>query len=117
MSTIDPVLAGSKNVCAFLDMLADSEIGSALLALSDDGYNVLEGSTPQAPILFPVNPDGTPDYRQHPVVTLNSIETSTAAGRYQIMQRYAEAYQAQLGLPDFGHLSQDLIAVQPMRAP
>ena len=46
MPRITAQQAGGQNRCAFLDMLAASEIGAALLAETDDGYNVLVGSTP-----------------------------------------------------------------------
>ncbi len=102
---------GGKNVEAFLDMLALSEIGPAMLAASDDGYNVIVGSTPEQPILLPTLPSGLPDYSHHPD-EYEAAENSTAAGRYQILYRYAVAYQASLSLPDFSPVSQDLIAVQ-----
>lgn len=95
---------GNKNLCAFLDMLAFSEIGPALLAVSDDGYNVIVGSTPSHPILFS-------DYSHHPMEFVKSVD-SDAAGRYQILGRYAAAYARQLALPDFGPVSQDRIAIQ-----
>lgn len=95
---------GSANIAAFLDMIAVSEIGAALLAVSDDGYNVLVGSTAGHPILFT-------DYSVPPNV-LNRQCNSTAAGRYQILHKYAVAYIEVLHLPDFGPESQDRIAVQ-----
>lgn len=94
----------SPNLKAFLDMIAWSEIGPALLAVSDDGYNVIVGSTAQHPILFS-------DYSHHPM--LHSVRmNSDAAGRYQFMGRYWPAYKSQLNLPDFGHDSQDKWCVQ-----
>jgi len=93
----------SKNLKAFLDMLAFSEIGPDLLAVSDDGYNVIVGSTPSKPILFD-------DYSAHPKKYIASMN-SDAAGRYQFMGRYWEHYRKQLSLPDFGHDSQDKWAV------
>ena len=95
------------NVCAMLDAVAWSEIGPALLAASDDGYNVIVGSTPERPSLFH-------DYADHPhiLVHLSQTLSSTAAGRYQILGKYADAYKASLDLPDFGPESQDRIAVQ-----
>ena len=93
----------SKNLKAFLDMLSFSEIGSALLAVSDDGYNVIVGSTPSKPILFD-------DYSVHPKKYIPFMN-SDAAGRYQFMGRYWEHYKKQLSLPDFGHDSQDKWAV------
>ena len=97
----------SPNLKAFLDMIAWSEIGPALLAASDDGYNVCVGSTPAAPILFD-------SYATHPK-RHDAATNSDAAGRYQFMGRYWDAYRQQLGLPDFGHESQDKWAVQLIR--
>jgi muramidase (phage lysozyme) len=94
----------AANVAAFLDMIAWSEIGSKLLAVSDDGYNVIVGSIPAKPILFT-------DYSQHPQKH-NQAMNSDAAGRYQFMGRYWSAYKLQLSLPDFGPESQDRWAVQ-----
>lgn len=98
--------AGGVNVSAFLDMLAYSEIGTALLEASDDGYNVLVGATPSAPLLFD-------SYATHPNV-YNRRCNSTAAGRYQILARYWPHYQDLLKLPDFGPVSQDLYAIQQL---
>ncbi len=94
----------SPNLQAFLDMIAFSEIGPELLAISDDGYNVIVGSTPQSPILFT-------DYSAHPRLHQPAMN-SDAAGRYQFMGRYWLPYKQQLGLPDFGHESQDKWAIQ-----
>lgn len=100
----------STNRTAFLDMIAFSEIGAALLAVSDNGYNVVVGSTPKNPILFA-------PYSDHPrrLVRLNSHLSSTAAGRYQLLARYFDAYKKQLGLHDFSPASQDLIAIQQIK--
>jgi len=92
---------------AFLDMIAYSEIGPALLSVSDNGYNVLVGSTPEHPLLFD-------NYSQHPRIH-NDAEDSDAAGRYQFMGRYWLTYKAQLSLPDFGPDSQDEWAMQLIR--
>jgi len=95
------------NLGAFLDMIAYSEIGPALLAVTDDGYNVIVGSTPAHQILFD-------DYSKHPR-RRQEAQNSDAAGRYQFMGRYWEHYKAQLNLPDFGPESQDLWAIQLIR--
>lgn len=101
----------SPNLKAFLDTIAHSEIGAALLAKSDDGYDVIVGSTALKPDLFR-------SYRDHPrkLVTLTRKDgpaiPSTAAGRYQILERYFDVYKHQLGLADFGKASQDAIATQ-----
>lgn len=97
----------SANLNAFLDTIAMSEIGPEILAESDDGYNVLVGSTPGHVLTFS-------DYSQHPNMLehLGSTLASTAAGRYQVLHKYAVAYISSLGLPDFGPESQDAIAIQ-----
>lgn len=88
-----------SNLTAFLRMIASSE-GTA--GRGDDGYNVLVGGK-----LFD-------SYADHPriVVDLGNGLKSTAAGRYQILARYFDAYKGQLRLPDFGPASQDTIAIQ-----
>lgn len=100
----------TQNRRAFLDMLAASEIGPALLAVSDNGYNVIVGSTP-------ANPDLFTSYATHPnkLVMLRPGLASTAAGRYQLLHRYYTVYKVQLGLPDFSPDSQDAIALQQIR--
>lgn len=97
----------NTNVRAFLDMLAWSEIGPALLAKSDNGYNVLVGSTPENPLLFD-------SYADHPDVYNRECD-STAAGRYQILHRYWDHYRDLLDLPDFGPESQDRYAIQQIK--
>lgn len=104
MPRITPEQAGGKNICAFLDMIAHSEIGEGLLSITDDGYNVLVGSTPQSPLLFG-------SYSDHPHIH-NEKLNSDAAGRYQVMGRYWPFYKKLLALPDFGPLSQDLYAIR-----
>lgn len=99
----------SKNMLAFLTMIAVSE-GTQNIPGGDDGYRVIVGSTPSHPILFD-------SYATHPhqamELTIRGRQVrSTAAGRYQILGRYADAYIKALGLPDFGHDSQDAIAIK-----
>ena len=97
-----------QNIDAFLDMIAISELGEGLLAASDDGYNVIVGSTAKKPNLFT-------SYATHPNVLVhfdNGTPPSTAAGRYQIMYRFFVAYKKILNLPDFGKESQRKIAMQ-----
>lgn len=96
-----------SNRTAFLDMIAHSEIGPALLAKSDRGYNVIVGSTPMSPTLFQ-------SYVDHPrkLVLIRPGLWSTAAGRYQVLAHYFDVYKAQLRLPDFSPASQDAIALQ-----
>lgn len=96
-----------SNLTAFLSMIAISE---GTEPLGDHGYNVLVGSTPEHPHLF----DSYADHpRQH--IEYKPGLYSSAAGRYQILERYFDAYKAQLGLPDFSPASQDAIAIQMIR--
>jgi muramidase (phage lysozyme) len=104
MPRISAEQAGGINVAAFLDTIAWSEIGPELLAHSDDGYDVLVGSTDRAPLLFT-------SYATHPNV-YSARFASTAAGRYQELFRNWLAYKAMLKLPDFGPVSQDRMAIQ-----
>lgn len=94
----------SPNQKAFLDMLAVSE-GTATVKGSDNGYNVVVGGT-----LF----NG---YADHPrkLIQVNKVLKSTAAGRYQLLLRYFDAYKRQLRLSDFSPESQDAIALQQIR--
>ena len=96
----------TPNLKAFLAMIAHSE-GTSQIPGSDDGYRVLVGSTPNHPRLFD-------SYADHPrvLVQLRPGLKSTAAGRYQILERIFDAYKAQLNLPDFSPASQDAIAAQ-----
>lgn len=93
-----------SNLQAFLHTIAVSE-GTA--GIGDRGYNCLVGSTASQPILFG-------SYRDHPrlKVQLRADLVSTAAGRYQVLARYFDAYKIQLRLQDFGPDAQDLIAAQ-----
>lgn len=115
-------VGGSQNIIAGLDTVAYSELGYALLAASDNGYNVLVGSTASKPNLFT-------SYKKHPGILVHvpirhehpdgtettTIVDSTAAGRYQVLNHYAQVYMVQLRLPDFGKVSQDRIALQLFR--
>lgn len=100
-------MTSTRQTRAFLDTLAWSEIGPTLLKFSDDGYNVLVGSTPDHPTLFV-------GYADHPRIHCAALD-SDAAGRYQILSRIFDAYKVRLNLPDFGHASQDAIALQLIR--
>lgn len=53
----------------------------------------------------------------HPrkLVTLNPKLKSTAAGRYQLLSRWWDAYRKQLGLKDFSPKSQDAVALQQIK--
>jgi muramidase (phage lysozyme) len=105
MARIDAAAAGGQNVYAFLDMLAWSEFTSRI-AGSDDGYNVIVGGD-----LF----DSYADHPRKSVWIKRFNVWSTAAGRYQLLSRYYDAYKKQLWLPDFSPVSQDKIAIQQIR--
>lgn len=100
----------TNNQKAFLDMIAHSEIGPTLLAVSDNGYDVIVGSTAAKPVLFS-------SYADHPrrLVTLRPGLASTAAGRYQLLSKYFDAYKNQLHLIDFSPAAQDAIALQQIK--
>jgi muramidase (phage lysozyme) len=91
------------NLQAFLDMIAVSE-GTA--ELGDRGYNVVVGGE-----MF----DSYADHPRKKVWIKRIGKFSTAAGRYQILQRYYDHYARVLGLPDFSPESQDQIAIQMIR--
>ncbi|WP_457488438.1 glycoside hydrolase family 24 protein [Tardiphaga sp. P5_C10] len=107
MARITPQLAGGINVVAFLDMLAWSEgTDNGKQPTKDHGYDVIVGGK-----LFT-------GYADHPRVLVELPKLgiqSTAAGRYQLLRRYYDAYRKSLGLTDFSPLSQDLIALQQIR--
>jgi muramidase (phage lysozyme) len=107
MARITAQAAGGLNVLAFLDMLAWSEGTSTSKYTKDDGYDVIVGGID--------SPDTFTGYAAHPgiLVTVNSQGLkSTAAGRYQVLKKYAIAYRDLLSLPDFGPVSQDRIAIK-----
>ncbi len=96
----------SANLNAFLDLIAFSE-GTSGIPGSDDGYKVIVGSTPRAPMLMT-------DYNGHPrrKVFIPSLGVwSTAAGRYQLIARTWDVCQKALKLADFSPESQDKAAV------
>jgi len=96
-----------SNRDAFLTMIAVSE---GTQQIGDRGYNVIVGSTPTHPILFH-------SYADHPrrVIQLRPGLSSSAAGRYQILEGIYDAYKTRLHLPDFSPVSQDILAEQLIR--
>ncbi|HHA2725635.1 glycoside hydrolase family 24 protein [Stenotrophomonas maltophilia] len=106
MARITAQEAGGQNVVAFLDMLAWSEgTDNGRQPTKQNGYDVLVGGG-----LFT-------DLSKHPakLVRLNPKLASTAAGRYQFLSRTWGALQKQLGLPNFGPLSQDKACIELIR--
>jgi len=96
-----------SNLEAFLSTLAQSE---GTDSFGDRGYDCIVGSRPERAILFQ-------SYRDHPriKVQLGAKLWSSAAGRYQILERYFDSYKESLRLPDFSQLAQDAIAIQMIR--
>ena len=94
----------TSNVQAFLAMLSHSE-GTDRYPLSDHGYNVLVGGS-----LFT-------GYADHPrkLVRLSATLSSTAAGRYQVMERTYDDLHKRAHIPDFTPSSQDAMAVELIR--
>ena len=99
--------AASDNIRALLDTIAFSEgTDKPGQQTKDSGYDVVVGGG-----LFS-------GYKDHPRQLINLPRLgikSTAAGRYQLLARYYDAYKKSLGLPDFSPLSQDKIAIQQIR--
>lgn len=98
------------NIDAFLQTITFSELGQEIIDGSDQGFNVLVGSTPENIVTFP-------SYDRHPHILVQvehngQIIPSTAAGAFQILGKYADAYTASMELPDFGPDSQRRIATQ-----
>ncbi|TDN64263.1 glycoside hydrolase family 24 protein [Scandinavium goeteborgense] len=91
---------------AFLDMLAWSEgTDKPGQPTKNHGYDVIVGGSRFT------------DYSDHPrkLVTLNPKLKSTAAGRYQLLSKWWDAYRKQLGLKDFSPASQDAVALQQIK--
>lgn len=107
MPRISAADAGGTNALAFLDMIAWSEgTDHPRQPSNDDGYDVVVGGG-----LFR-------GYNDHPrrLVSLPRLGIkSSAAGRYQLLARYWDAYRVQLDLCDFRPISQDRIALQQIR--
>lgn len=115
MPRISPQQAGATaggglelgiNICAFLDMIAFTEgTDNNRQPTNDEGYDVLVGGK-----LFT-------DYSTHPnvLVKLSASLSSTAAGRYQVLNRFWPHYRDLLHLPNFGPVSQDRYAIQQLK--
>jgi len=96
----------SKNLSAMLSTIAYSEgTDNGIQKTNNRGYDVLVGGG-----LFD-------SYADHPrkIITVRAGLISTAAGRYQLLARYFDAYKKQLDLPDFSPDSQDKIAIQQIK--
>lgn len=100
-------LAVGANLAAFLDMIAFSEGTATCKATRDEGYDILVGGTRFA------------DYDDHPRKAVDLPKfgiKSTAAGRYQLLARYWDAYRKSLDLAGgFSPENQDRVAIQQIR--
>jgi len=98
----------TNNERAFLKMLTVSEGTSTSKYTKNNGYDVIVNGIGGEPKTFS-------DYSKHPnvLVTVNNKGLkSTAAGAYQILYKYWDAYRKQLGLKGFYPEDQDAIAMQ-----
>lgn len=102
-------LAGEihPNLAAFLDMIAWAEgTDNGRQRTMDRGYDVVVGGQ---------NFFG---YDDHPriLVEFPALKVkSTAAGRYQLLSRYWDAYKRQLNLTKFDPAAQDRVAIQQIK--
>lgn len=102
------------NLNAFLDGLAWAEGTSTSPITLDDGYDIIVTGIdgPERFIDYSTHPfsNGRPSKR----INARGL-TSNAAGRYQFMLKDYLHYKKQLGLIDFGAISQDVWAIQLIR--
>lgn len=106
----------SPSLTNYLSLIAYSEGTSTSRITEDNGYDI---------IVSGINgPNQFTDYSDHPfahgrppIVVNHAVPPllSTASGRYQLLYRWWPAYKEQLNLPDFGHDSQDAVAVQQIK--
>lgn len=97
---------------AFLDLISVSEGTSTHPLTKNNGYDCIVTGVD--------GPEVMTTYVDHPFAfgrpakTIRHVPllTSTAAGRYQILLRYWQAYKAMLGLKDFSPASQDAVAIR-----
>jgi muramidase (phage lysozyme) len=101
-------------ILAFLNLIAWSEGTSTSPSTRDNGYDVIVSGIG--------GPNTFTDYSTHPfangrppIVVNHSGLESTASGRYQQVLRNWTVYKVQLNLPDFGHDSQDAMALQLLK--
>lgn len=108
MARLSEKEAGGRNVLAFLDMLAVSEgTDDGRQPTKDDGYDVLVGGG-----LF----TGYDDHPKRLIALPRLGISSTAAGRYQLLSRYWDAYCKSLTLSGgFTPENQDRVAIQQIK--
>lgn len=105
----------SPSLKAYLNLISWSEGTSTSPITKDGGYDVIVSGI-HGPNSFTDYSDHpfAPQFNRSPIVLNHAIPPlqSTASGRYQLLYRWWAAYKKQLKLPDFGHDSQDAVAVQ-----
>lgn len=108
MARLSEKEAGGRNVLAFLDMLAVSEgTDDGRQPTKDEGYDVLVGGG-----LF----TGYDDHPRRLIALPRLGISSTAAGRYQLLSRYWDAYRKSLTLVGgFTPENQDRVAIQQIK--
>lgn len=114
MARISANEAGGNRVLAFVDAIGVSELGRKLLAASDDGYDVLVGSTPgnvKKFFSYDAHPNVLVELTIHHADGTSSIVKSTAAGRYQILHRTAVG----LKMKSFSPEDQDRACIELVR--
>ena len=105
----------SKNLQAYLHMLAWSEGTSTSPATKHNGYDVIVTGADGKPEVFTDFSDH-PFNKGRPSKKINNRGlTSNASGRYQFMLKDWSHYKKQLSLPDFSPPSQDKWAIQLIR--
>lgn len=102
----------SRNLAAFLDMIATSE---GTIGRGDDGYNLIVTGIDGKLELMQSYADHPFASGRAPKIINRAGLASTASGRYQQMRRDWKAYKDLLKLPDFGPESQDRLAIQHIR--
>ena len=107
MTRITAQEAGGVEVLALLDTIAWAEgTDKPGQKTADSGYDVIVGGGQFT------------GYADHPrkLVSLPKYNIkSSAAGRYQLLARYYDAYKKSLRLNDFSPINQDRIAIQQIR--
>lgn len=111
----------SPSLANFLSLIAWSEGTSTSSITKDNGYDIIVSGI-HGPNRFDDYSDHpfAPQFNRAPVVCNHATPPllSDASGRYQLMREWwigrpgHPGYKAMLNLPDFGHKSQDAVAVQ-----
>ena len=99
-------LQGNPKVKDFLDLLAKAE---GTYGKGDGGYNIAFGGA--ADVGYDAHPQKLHNFTQ----TDGTPNKTTAAGRYQILDKTYQGLQKQLGTTDFSPQTQDKMAIELIR--